>query len=365
MKMKTWILSIFLLLVGTNGFCLQPASSKPVPDNPAPAPAAAVNTVPKTSYVIDVAARRVDSSFHARKRAYAGDLILVEITNPMEFMNTRPADRNKIVLYAEGVPLNGIKSDLFNNISKADFKTTDSVMWITFQLRRDTSTKAAWDYLYKLTGSWYQNELKVHLSVAWEGMLPVKVLDKNKANTELTITYFNYTVFIWMTIIYLVLLIVLGYLIVNSDILRETKNGAYSLAQAQLAFWTVLVIGGFVYSLLLTEIPSTLNTSILVLLGISMGTNGTAQYIDYFKKQKAGKASTPKKSVGFLTDILSDGNTINMQRFQIVAWNIVLGVYYILYTIHNKTMPVIPDVLLYLAGISSFTYVAAKPTEPK
>jgi hypothetical protein len=52
-----------------------------------------------------------------------------------------------------------------------------------------------------------------------------------------------------------------------------------------------------------------------------------------------------------------------MQRFQIVAWNIVLGVYYTSFTFSNKTMPVIPDVLLMLAGVSSLTYVAAKPTE--
>jgi hypothetical protein len=324
----------------------------------------AADAVVKTSYVINVSARKLEDSL-TRKVARAGDIILVEITNPKEFMNTRPADRNRIVLYAEGVELRGITSDLFNNISKEDFKTADTLMWIPFQLKRDTTTKAAWDYLYKLTDSWTKNSLTIHTTVAWEGMLPVKVLKKDLHNTELTLTYFNKTAFIWMTSIYLVLIIALGILIVKSDILKEGKGGAYSLAQTQLAFWTVLVIGGFVYSLILTDIPSTLNTSILILLGISMTTNGTASYIDYYKKVKQGKGWSPKKAENFIADILSDGQSINMQRFQIFAWNIVLGVYFIIYTINNKTMPTFPDVLLYLSGISSFSYVAGKPTEPK
>jgi hypothetical protein len=54
---------------------------------------------------------------------------------------------------------------------------------------------------------------------------------------------------------------------------------------------------------------------------------------------------------------------MNMQRFQIFAWKIVLGGYYILFTINNKTIPVIPDVLVILAGVSSLGYVAAKPVE--
>lgn len=334
-----------------------PASVKPVIKADVPAPV-------KTPYVINVSARKLEDSL-TRKIARAGDIILVEITNPKEFMATRPADRNRIVLYAEGVELRGITSDLFNNISKEDFKTTDTLMWIPFQLKRDTTTKAAWDYLYKLTDSWTKNSLTIHTTVAWEGMLPVKVLKKDLPKTELTLSYFNKTAFWWMTGIYIVLIIALGFLIVKSDILKEGKGGAYSLAQTQLAYWTVLVIGAFVYSLILTDIPSTLNPSILILLGISMTTNGTASYIDYYKKKKLGDGWSPKASDNFIADILSDGNSINMQRFQIFAWNIVLGVYFIIYTINNKTMPTFPDVLLYLSGISSLSYVAAKPTEPK
>jgi uncharacterized membrane protein (UPF0136 family) len=70
--------------------------------------------------------------------------------------------------------------------------------------------------------------------------------------------------------------------------------------------------------------------------------------------------STPKMPHGFWRDILGDAGSINMQRFQILAWNIVLGAYFTYFTFHNKTMPVILDVL---AGMSSLTYVVAKPTE--
>jgi hypothetical protein len=370
MKLKFFSISVFIILYALTGNCQQAAATSPDkhgtisaasggPSKQNPLPP----TSPKISCVIDVKARKVDST-KATKTAYPDDLILLEVTNPKEFMDTRPADRNKIVLYAGGIPLTGITSDLFNNIGKEDFKTTDTVMWIPFFLKRDSSTKAAWDHLYKFASSWHQNQLKINLTVAWEGMLPVKVLKKDSAKTEITIVFFSQTTFIIMIMIYVILLVGLGILVVNTDILRDGATGAYSLAQTQLAFWTILVLGGFIYSLLLTSIPSTLNTSILTLLGISIGTSGVASYIDYFRKQKkVGTTPVTKSAKGFWRDILGDGTSINMQRFQTVAWNVVLGVYYTIYTFHNKTMPEIPDVLLMLAGVSSLSYVAAKPTE--
>jgi hypothetical protein len=369
MKLKLFLIAVFVVFCVVNGNSQQASAGLSAAQGTTPNTSAAPlksgsspATPPKISYVIDVIARKVDST-KVKKIAYPDDLILVEVTNPKEFMSNRPADRNKIVLYAGGIPLTGITSDLFNNISKEDFKTTDTVMWIPFFLKRDSSTKAAWDHLYKFAGSWHKNRIKVNLSVAWDGMLPVKVLKKDLPKTEISIVFFSEGTFIVIIVIYVILLVGLGILSIKTDILRDGTTGAYSLAQTQLAFWTILVLGGFIYSLLLTSIPSTLNTSILTLLGISIGTSGAASYIDYFKKKNGGDAAITKSTQGFWRDILGDANSINMQRFQTVAWNVVLGTYYTIYTFHNKTMPEIPDVLLMLAGVSSLSYVAAKPTE--
>lgn len=333
----------------------------------------------KNSYVLDVSTQ---TTVNGQKEAAGGEQIRIKISNPMEFMAQRPADRNKLELYANDIELKGITSDFLSNVSKVTFITTDSVIWIPFTLKRDSATKAAWDILYRLTGHWYKNKARLQLSVGWEGMIPLEGAPPEPKKPEIVLTVFSNAVFIWMIISYLVLLVGLGTLVLKTDILKEGASGPFSLAQTQLAYWTILILAGFIYSLLITGIPSTMNISILTLLGISMGTTGVAKYIDYFRKSPpagvapAGNdlaaapppatpapASSPKMPKGFWRDILGDAESINMQRFQILAWNIVLGAYFTYFTFHNKTMPVIPDVLLTLAGMSSLTYVVAKPTE--
>ncbi|HTD39282.1 MAG TPA: hypothetical protein VK671_01590 [Mucilaginibacter sp.] len=356
MKLKSIVAVFITFFLAINALALSGQTIPTTLSNPS----AQITKIP---YVIKVKARNVDSVDKTKNIAFPGDLILVEITNPKEFVDQRGPDRNKIVLYADGVELKGITSDLFNNIRKEDFKATDTVAWIPFILKRDTSTKVAWDYLYKLSSITDPNKLKVNITVAWGNMLPVRVRKTDVTNTEIIIVYFNKWELVVLVFVYIGLLIGLGIMVVKTDILKEGVDGAYSLAQTQLAFWTILIMGGFIYSFVLTEIASTLNTSVLLLLGINIGANGVANYIDYFKKTRPGTTYTPKQTQGFWRDILGDGTSINIQRFQTVAWNVVLGAYFTFYTFQNKTMPVFPDVLLTLAGVSSLTYVAAKPTE--
>jgi len=314
--------------------------------------------------ILNVVAKKIDTVDKkrdgARKSAYAGDLLMVLMLHPKEFLDQRPTDKSKLVLYAEGVELKGISSDLFNGVGKDVSQQVDSI-WIPFKLVRDTTTKSAWDCLYRIT-RWNKTHLKVHISVGWEGMFPVRVSRANFNNTEIMIVFFEqWAFFVWL-LLYIVIVGAFVVLAIKSNMLRDCDDGPYSLAQTQLAFWTILVIGSFIYTLILTDIASSLNTSILFLLGISITTNGTAVYLDYYKKKDKARLN-PKKSKGFLNDILGDGNTIVVQRVQNAAWTVVLGLYLIYYTISNKTLPTYPDVLLYLTGISSLGYVAAKPTE--
>ncbi|MBC8051662.1 MAG: hypothetical protein H7Y13_01215 [Sphingobacteriaceae bacterium] len=44
-------------------------------------------------------------------------------------------------------------------------------------------------------------------------------------------------------------------------------------------------------------------------------------------------------------------------------WNLVFGIYFISFTIDNKTMPVFSDTLLVLAGVSSTFYLGSKIPE--
>ena len=322
--------------------------------------------VPPVPEVVSVVAKKIDTidTRHngARKSAMAGDLIMVALIHPKEFLDTRPADLSKLILYAEGIELKGISSDLFNGVSKPLTQAEDTV-WIPFKLVRDTTTKAAWDCLYRIA-SWDKINLRVHVRVGWQGMFPVRVSRENYENTGIKIVFYERWAFIVWLALYIIIVATFVVLAIKSNMLRECDDGPYSLAQSQLAFWTILIIGSFIYTLVLTDIAYSLNNSILLLLGVSLTTNGTALYIDYYKKKNKATLK-PKVSKGFLTDILGDGNTIVVQRVQNAAWTLVLGLYLIYYTISNKTLPVYPDALLFLTGISSFAYVAAKPTENK
>jgi hypothetical protein len=321
---------------------------------------------PISPEVINVVAKKIDTVDHkrngARKSAHAGDLIMVQLLHPKEFLDERPTDQSKLILYADGIELKGISSDLFNGVSKSMVAPTDSI-WIPFKLTRDTTTKAAWDCLYRIT-RWDKTHLGVHVSLGWQGMFPVKVETKYYTNTQIDIVFFDQWEFFAWLLLYIVIVTVFIALAVRSSMLRSCDNGPYSLAQSQLAFWTILIIGSFIYTLILTDITSSINSSILFLLGISISANGTAAYIDNYKKKNKATLE-PKPSKGFLTDILGDGETIMVQRVQNAAWTLVLGLYLVYYTISNKTLPTYPDTLLYLTGISSFAYVAGKPAENK
>jgi hypothetical protein len=357
MKNLITLLAMFLAVA------LRPAVAN-TPDTNQTKPAATAPII--IPQVINVVAKKIDTvdKRHngARRIAYAGDLIMVRLIHAQEFLNQRPLDKSKLILYAEGMELNGISSDVFNNINKNALQGVDSI-WIPFKLARDTSTKQAWDYLYRIT-RWDKTHLRVHISMGWEGMFPVQVTSKDYNNTQIEIVFFQQWAFIAWLLLYIAIVGIFLYLAIRSDMLRDCDDGPYSLAQAQLAFWTILIIGSFIYTLILTDITSSLNSSILFLLGISITTNGTAVFIDYYKK-KDRDTLKPKVSKGFWRDILGDGDTIVVQRVQNAAWTLVLGLYLIYYTISNKTLPTYPDTLLYLTGISSLAYVAGKPAENK
>lgn len=368
--MKKFTVFLFLmmffigrLLAGTDVPAVKPADSTKTSTPVLSAAPAQPAAIPE---VINVVAKKIDTvdkkHSGARKSAYAGDLIMVLLTHPREFLAERPVDQSKLVLYAEGVQLKGISSDLFTGVSKSVSDVPDSI-WIPFKLVRDTTTKAAWDCLYRVA-RWNKTHLRIHVSVGWEGMFPVKVSTKNYDNTQIMVVFFEEWAFFAWLLLYIVIVGAFIVLALKSNMLRECDNGPYSLAQTQLAFWTILVIGSFIYTLILTDIASSINSSILFLLGISIATNGTAVYMDYYKRKDKTRLK-PKVSKGFFTDILGDGETIVVQRTQNAAWTLVLGLYLIYYTISNKTLPTYPDVLLYLTGVSSLGYVAAKPTENK
>jgi hypothetical protein len=218
----------------------------------------------------------------------------------------------------------------------------------------------------------------------------------------------------------------------ESDLLRDRKpvlrgqDKPYSLAATQAAFWFVLTLMSFVFIWLVTG-EYDLSTSVLVLLGIGLGTALGSQVIDQsktgapnaaagptsaeldalmLKKQQLeatldmldrdlARASAQEKppiqaevdakkadyhatiseiatkfpnAIGpsasrFYLDLLSDAHGVNFHRFQMLAWTLILGLVFVYSVLSRLAMPKFSETLLMLMGISAGTYLGFKIPE--
>ena len=286
----------------------------------------------------------------------------------MTLLYNRPTDFSRLVLYVNGIPLEGIYSDWFSQLSNEYIHHStslqlDSTVWIRFLLQRDLKSKKAWDYLYRNTAHWYDTHINVNVSIGWQGMYPISV--QNTKVSQLRIVYFGK----W-TFYHLALCVYCFYRLVciprrdNQFTTRKWKrqclqpfvNTAFVLDHAcNRRFY--LHAAANRYDCL------SFNTSILLLLGISVSTTGIASFISI---KFGAKASLPLKgNRNFLCDVLTDGESYSVQRVQIFAWNLILGIYFVGYTINNKTMPEFSETMLLLMGISSASYLGNKIPEQK
>ncbi|MDB5137692.1 MAG: hypothetical protein JWP37_4295, partial [Mucilaginibacter sp.] len=190
-----------------------------------------------------------------------------------------------------------------------------------------------------------------------------------------------------------VLLIIVITLSLNSDMLRnvvfdvQTMNAialqkgkkskpAFSLAKTQLAFWSVIIIGSYVYVAFFTpgsngiKFYVNINAVNLTLLGIAAGTTVIGKAIDGNQQTN----TTPDKDKQqnqpgtgfFFTDIISDETGVSIHRLQNVIWTAVVGVIYITYVYSNCILPddkIITNTLMGLMGISSIAYLGVKTKE--
>ena len=307
--------------------------------------------------------------------------IRILISHPKEFLEQRPQDNTHLILYAGGIALKGMTTDYFSSVPSSYIATKSKhlgeTQWITFIFSRDSTTKDAWNALFKVS-DWKAKSATFYLSLGWEGMFPLTYDANMKGNPRVTLIYYENWVFYLVCILYLAFLVYFIDRCNKTGLIREPDKdkagqyGPYSLAQTQLAFWTVVISGGFIYLTLLTGLADSLNNSCLILLGITGSTTGIAGFIDFTKKRQREAATVNqtaiirpfvKPHVDFLTDITSDGVNISVQRTQTVLWNFILGFYFVWYVVSNKAMPVFSEALLLLAGVSSLMYLTSKGPE--
>ena len=155
-------------------------------------------------------------------------------------------------------------------------------------------------------------------------------------------------------------------LAVRTPLLRDSNGegneAPFSLARHQMAFWTVVVVGSYVYIAMVTGGISAPNTTALALIGISGATGLVAGSVDH-RRRSNGK-HRPLRHENWFEDLLSDRNGVSIHRLQILIWTLVLGFFFILEVYQSLAMPEFDVTQLGLLGISSGLYVGFKFPEP-
>lgn len=220
-----------------------------------------------------------------------------------------------------------------------------------------------------------QDEYDLHISVGTEDGFYADLEGGKKNNFKLIL--YNKWLLITGLIIIACVIVMFIYLSKTTRIIRDDSiiqiNAPYSLARTQLAWWTLIIFSALVFIICITWDVNPLNSSVVVLLGISASTTAAGRLID--KKEQSNQDNTNKKpkriqdtkSEGFFLDIMSDGvnGAVSIHRFQNVIFNLVLGLHFIYTVITTLEMPVYDGEILSFLGISSATYAGLKSYENK
>src|SRR5579859_1056712 len=139
-------------------------------------------------------------------------------------------------------------------------------------------------------------------------------------------------VYFWIT--FAVIFLAIVFLDRKYMMLRDSSTALpkpYSYARVQLAWWSLVVLSALITIILVKGALPTLDSSTLILLGISAGTTVIARITDISDRANADTTLLNQDFNGenFLLDILSDRNGPSIHRFQSVVINIIFGVWFI------------------------------------
>lgn len=152
----------------------------------------------------------------------------------------------------------------------------------------------------------------------------------------------------------------------------QSPVGTYSASKFQIWLWTLVIIFSFVYVFLRRGAGIEFPGTIWWLLGISVGSTGSAKIITV-RRLKRTAADIPadelKKSfdgyVAKLTSMLSEQGQLSLMRLQMFGWTVVTALLFIVHVIRVEELWNVPMGLLVLMGISHAGYLTDKGVIPK
>lgn len=149
-------------------------------------------------------------------------------------------------------------------------------------------------------------------------------------------------------------------------LLLTAVDGHLSLAQAQIACWT-LAVGSVVvgYGLIRLEIP-TIPASLLVLMGASLATGGIGYFQDARQVAQAARAGVPVAlhgmTMGDLVRVFPPGQApeLSLAKAQMLFWTVLLLVLFVSKSLLDGAIWEVPWPLVALMGFSQAGYLAPK-----
>ena len=318
------------------------------------------DTIPSLISVYRAGNARDTSDFTVGK---LDDIVGVSLSGCRALAKRQLALHSNLILYIDNIPAPALKS--YYPIPP----DADSAIFF-FQLTHDDETDSLWRKIttpIRLMKS--DGRLKVFITAGLENDGPIFPKNKNWMNfrNNFTLMIFSPRMVTIFIIIFTALFIAVVIMCMRSDLIKVTfPNSAslYSLSKTQLALWTMIVAGSYIYIWIVTQDQPSIDSSILILLGISFGTTTISSLIDTSNLSKPNAMqNVPLQSNGFFSDILSDGNGISVHRFQNAIFTVVLAVIFVSDVLTSLQLPSFNTTLLALMGISSAGYLSLKPSE--
>lgn len=216
----------------------------------------------------------------------------------------------------------------------------------------------------------YKAMLRVMPVVSWgEGVNEKVAVGEQEVNIGSIVAAIGWTVLVVGSAILIVIL--LSRQMKGSPLIFLTGvDGHLSLAQTQIACWTVAV-GSVVlgYGFIKLEIPN-IPTSLLVLMGASLTTGGIAFFQDEKKQQTAINSGVTAfqhpLAFGDLVRVFPTGQApeLSLAKAQMLFWTVLLLVLFLSKSILDGTIWEVPWGLVALMGFSQAGYLIPKLASP-
>lgn len=289
--------------------------------------------------------------------------LAVEHADEVNFDQSGEPNPGDLVLFLDGKALHGTHPTLGPDATDADSVTTTL---LTYRIAHDVATPAAqanWKEI--LTGAKMRKVLTVSTGVE----------SGAAAASQATILFTAISIGRALLFALVAAVVIIIFLVIagKTGALRDKepagpqiqaeKDRAYSLSRCQIALWTVIVLLSYLFIWFLTgQYNTAIPASVVILMGLSLGTYGVAAAVD---ASKITPNTTVSPSVGVANDLIVSSEGTSLHRLQLAVWTIALMVVFVVTVWKTLAMPDFDSTLLALMGISAGTYVGLKVPENK